>query len=149
MAALKFVPVSRENWQAVTGLSLLPEQKAFLWVNASSLVECLYDASMQPYAILADESVVGLLVFGRDSEDSACCFIYHLMIDGKAQGKGYGKAAMQWLMDTCKEQYERILLSYEPENEAARAFYAKLGFQETAFNEAWGEMNAVYELKGV
>ena len=145
---LSFQPINRENWQAVAGLSLLPEQKQFLWSNASSLVECLYEkqAKMQAYAICAHERPVGLLVFGADSDDASSCFIYHLMIAGKEQGKGYGVAAMRWLIENSRDNYQAIILSYEPENKAASSFYAKLGFQEIGINPEWGEMNAIYRL---
>jgi diamine N-acetyltransferase len=76
------------------------------------------------------------------------CFIYHLMIDGKEQGKGYGAVAIKWLIDRLKGQYQAIILSYEPDNKAAGAFYAKLGFVETGINPEWGEMNAIYRLEG-
>ena len=145
---LSFQPINRENWQAVAGLSLLPEQNEFLWSNASSLVECLYEteAKMQAYAICADESAIGLLVYGTDSEDASSCFVYHLMIAGKEQGKGYGAAAMRWLIEASRSKYQAIILSYEPENKAASAFYAKLGFKEIGINPDWGEMNAIYRL---
>lgn len=148
MASLSFSPISRENWQAVVRLSILPQQEQFLWSNASSLVECLYetDAAMQAYAISANEQAIGLLVFGTDTSDFSACFVYHLMIDASQQGKGYGAKAMHWLIARCKGQYQAIRLSYEPENDAARQFYTKLGFQETGINADWGEMNAVYWL---
>ena len=150
MKALSFQPINRENWQATAGLSLLPEQKAFLWSNASSLVEAIYEteANMQAYAICLEAKPIGLLVFGQDSEDSSSCFIYHLMIEGAEQGKGYGAAAIRWLIEKAKGHYQTIILSYEPENKAASAFYAKLGFVETGINAEWGEMNAIYRLEG-
>lgn len=145
---LSFQPINRENWQAVAGLSLLPEQEQFLWSNASSLVECLYEsqAKMQAFAICGDARPIGLLVFGADSEDSSSCFVYHLMIEGAEQGKGYGAAAIRWLIEQAKGRYQTIILSYEPENRAASAFYAKLGFEEIGINPEWGEMNAIYRM---
>jgi diamine N-acetyltransferase len=60
--SLSFEPINRENWQATVGLSLLPEQDAFLWSNASSLVEAIYEteANMQAYAICLAEKPIGL-----------------------------------------------------------------------------------------
>ena len=73
MLAPSFAPIVRENWQAVVRLAIFPEQEKFLWSNASSLVECLYetDAAMQAYAISVDEQTIGLLVFGTDTEDAS------------------------------------------------------------------------------
>lgn len=53
------------------------------------------------------------------------------MIDAQYQGKGYGKAAMKKLMSLIQEDtaHHMIYLSFEPENEGAKALYEKLGFK--------------------
>ncbi|MBN1971046.1 MAG: GNAT family N-acetyltransferase [Candidatus Delongbacteria bacterium] len=53
----------------------------------------------------------------EDTNEDVYC-IWRFLIDKKFQGKGYGKA-------------NRICLSYEPKNTAAKAQYESLGFRET------------------
>jgi diamine N-acetyltransferase len=55
------------------------------------------------------------------------------MVDVQYQGKGYGRFGMNWILDHYRndERIKRIGISYEPENEIARKFYASLGFIET------------------
>ena len=53
------------------------------------------------------------------------------MIDAKYQSKGYGKAAMEKLIDTIKKDKEHhaIYISFEPLNTRAKQLYEKLGFK--------------------
>ncbi|WP_409304824.1 GNAT family N-acetyltransferase [Peribacillus sp. SCS-155] len=55
------------------------------------------------------------------------------MIGEQFQGKGYGKQAMQQIMDmnAKHEDCERIRLSVVTENQSAISFYKKIGFVET------------------
>ena len=56
------------------------------------------------------------------------------MIDEKYQGLGYGKKAMECVMTYIKTfpcgEAKYCWLSYEPENEDAKALYSKFGFIE-------------------
>ncbi|MDW2879638.1 MULTISPECIES: GNAT family N-acetyltransferase [Bacillaceae] len=53
------------------------------------------------------------------------------MIDAKYQSQGYGKAAMEKLIELIKEDkdHQVIYLSFEPENDRAKEMYEKLGFE--------------------
>jgi diamine N-acetyltransferase len=57
------------------------------------------------------------------------------MIDKKYQGLGYGRIAMEKALELIQTfpygKAELVVLSYEPENEAARQLYASFGFLET------------------
>jgi diamine N-acetyltransferase len=56
------------------------------------------------------------------------------MVDEKFQGKGYGKAGIKLALDFIKTwpcgKAEYCVISYEPENEAAKNLYASFGFEE-------------------
>jgi diamine N-acetyltransferase len=60
-------------------------------------------------------------------------FIIRLMVDESHQGKGYGRFAMEKLLEIFRgdERIHTVGISYEPENELARQLYARLGFIET------------------
>ena len=59
---------------------------------------------------------------------------WRLMVDEKFQGKGYGKAGIKLALDFIKTwpcgKAEYCVISYEPENEAAKNLYASFGFEE-------------------
>jgi diamine N-acetyltransferase len=57
------------------------------------------------------------------------------MVDENFQGKGYGKAAIKLALDFIKTwpcgEEEYCVITYEPENKAAKNLYASFGFAET------------------
>jgi diamine N-acetyltransferase len=70
--------------------------------------------------------------------------IWRFMVDAKHQGKGYGRRALGLLLaEICaRGDAEHIFISYKPENNDARDFYASVGFRETEIDDS-GEMVAV------
>jgi diamine N-acetyltransferase len=75
-------------------------------------------------------------------------FIQRLMVDEKYQGKGYGRFAMQKLIELFRadERIQEVGISYDPKNEGARKLYTSVGFVETG--EIFeGEAVAVLKLK--
>lgn len=73
---------------------------------------------------------MGFTMYCIDSDDKEY-WIYRLMIDAKHQSKGYGKEAMEKLIERIKQDQEHkvIYLSFEPENNLAKGLYEKLGFE--------------------
>jgi len=59
------------------------------------------------------------------------------MIDRRRQGKGYGRAALERVIDAIKEDpdWKCIRICYMPENQAARRFYGSLGFKDVGIDE--------------
>jgi diamine N-acetyltransferase len=55
------------------------------------------------------------------------------MVDVKHQGKGYGRAIMEQVIDVLKQEPGRdaIYISFEPSNDVARVLYSSLGFVDT------------------
>ena len=71
-------------------------------------------------------------MWGFDTKEESY-WIGGLVIDAEYQGKGYGRAAMEALLDYLAAQpgYREAALSCDPENTVARRLYASLGFVET------------------
>jgi len=94
-----------------------------------------------PFAILYDKTVVGFaMVCFEDGEDvnagGNIFWLGRLMIDEAHQGKGYGTAAMELLLDFARTKPTGVeakyaYTSYVPNNEAAAKTYAKLGYEKT------------------
>jgi diamine N-acetyltransferase len=54
------------------------------------------------------------------------------MIDVGHQGKGYGRSALQLLVEEARDDgVTEMKLSFHPGEHSPRAFYARLGFVET------------------
>ncbi|MEQ7054177.1 GNAT family N-acetyltransferase [Paenibacillaceae sp. P-4] len=129
MIALK--EIDRSNFFDVIKLSVADEQSDFVATNLFSLAQAKAFPECVCLAIYHDEVLVGFTMYCIDEEDHEY-WIYRLMIDTKYQSKGYGKAAMELLIERIKEdrQHRVIYISFEPENTWAKQLYEKLGFEE-------------------
>lgn len=129
MIALK--EIDRSNFFDVIKLSVTDEQREFVATNLFSLAQAKAFPECVCLAIYNDDTLTGFTMYCMDAEDHEY-WIYRLMIDTKYQSKGYGKAAMEKLIERIKEdkQHRVIYISFEPENVWAKHLYEKLGFVE-------------------
>ena len=142
---IKLKDVTGDNWEAVADLKVRKSQKNALASNLYSLAESKFNPYAIPKAIYAGRRLVGFLMYEQLHEDGKPheYSIYRFMIDKKYQGKGYGRLAMQKVLDLIREDKElrRITICYVPENKTAKAFYASFGFKEVGLDD-YGEMIA-------
>ena len=129
---ITFRPVTRENFAAVTELTVAPGQAEFVASNLYSLAEAYVESTWTPLAIHAGDQLVGFAMFGRDDETGRW-WIMCYMIDADYQGRGYGTAALPGLIDLIVERHgcSELFLGYEPSNEVASRLYARMGFAPT------------------
>lgn len=138
--------IDLSNVWKITKLKVKDNQKNFVAPNNISIIEAY--ATIQsgyvalPFGLYEDESYVGFVMLGYDTngEEDEPEIVHHnyciwrFMIDEKYQGLGYGKKAMDCVMEYIKTfpcgiaQY--CWLSYEPENVEAKALYSLFGFKE-------------------
>ena len=123
--------VNAENWRDCIRLQVAADQRDFVASNLYSLAESKFEPACVPLAIYHHETMVGFTMIGRKGED--VCWIMRLMVDARYQRRGYARAAMEEVIQRlrgdpgCRE----ILISYHPENIAARDLYLGLGFEST------------------
>ena len=88
-----------------------------------------YEEHTTLYAIMFDETIVGLIGLGYD-EDGISGYINPLMIDAEYQGNHYAEQAMDIAIDILKIEYSvsKINLGHRKVNIAAARLYEKLGF---------------------
>jgi diamine N-acetyltransferase len=78
--------------------------------------------------------MVGFILYAsQDYGLGKVLYIARLMIAEQYQRKGFGRAAMEALLERLKSLpgYTAILISFVPENAAAKHLYTSLGFQDT------------------
>nr|WP_315362380.1 GNAT family N-acetyltransferase [Cytobacillus firmus] len=126
---IDFREIDRHNFFDVIDLRVAEEQKAFVAPNVFSLAQAKAFPECECLAIYHDEVLAGFTMFCMDDDDKEY-WIYRLMVDEKHQSKGYGKAAMEKLIERIKQDQEHkvIYLSFEPENHLAKGL-EKLGFK--------------------
>lgn len=126
-------PITKDNWMTAIKLKVKPGQESFVASNVFSIAERQFYPDVKAYGIYADKDMVGFVMWGVDVDDNPTeLWVWRLMIDAAYQGKGYARVAMQMIIAQARtEGHTALFLSYEPKNEGAAAFYAKLGFKDT------------------
>ncbi len=136
---IKLAPINDDNREAVVALSVREDQP-FVAPNDYSLqqadeanAEC--PGVARPFAIYADDTIVGFCMFAFDPEEEDPedrYWLWRFMIDKSEQGKGYGQAALAEIIKYFRENGADVLyLSTEPENKCGVHVYHKAGFKET------------------
>ena len=122
--------INRSNFDAVLDLSVSNEQKHFVASNLYSMAQEKTFPECIPLAIYDEESLVGFLMYCMDEDDKEY-WIYRLMIDQKYQRLGYGRKAMECVLSKISEdkQHNKVYISFEPENLAAKTLYEEIGFK--------------------
>ena len=148
-------PIDDTNREAVIALNVREDQP-FVAPNDVSLrqfaeTEAEAPGVARPFAIYADEELVGFCMFIFDPEDEnpvdRYC-LWRFMIDKSEQGKGYGQAALQEIIRYFKENgVDTVYLSTAPANARGLHVYHKAGFRETGVIED-GEAVLMRTLKG-
>lgn len=125
-------PIDISNWQTCIQLQLTAEQSSKLASNLYSLAEAYVEPRCTPHGIYAGEQMIGFVMI-EWHQATTTYSIPRFMIDVRWQGGGYGGRALQTIIDTLKaEQPESsILISFTPDNTAARRLYERLGFVDT------------------
>lgn len=143
MAIITFRPITASNWRAAAEMRVSPEQEAFLTENIWSIAEAAYHKDLVPLAIHRGGVMIGFLMYGQ-SPSAGQWWLLRFMIAPAHQGKGYGAAALQQLLDSLrKEGLNSLQVGYHTENHVAEVLYRKAGFVPAAM-APWGEKTAVY-----
>ena len=132
MSEITLDPVTAENEDAVWGLRVRPEQKGFVATNERSLEQGRAEEHSWMRAICADGSPVGFVMMYVDP-DKGVYYVWRYMIDGGHQGHGYGRRAMELLVEhVCGQpNAKEITLSHQAGDAGPEGFYKKLGFVHT------------------
>ena len=132
-------PIDDTNREAVLKLTVRDDQP-FVAPNDVSLRQAdeanAEDPGVaRPFAIYADEKLVGFCMFAFDPEEEDPddrYWLWRFMIDKSEQGKGYGQAALAEIIKYFRDNgADQLWLSTEPENECGVHVYHKAGFKET------------------
>lgn len=158
---IELKPVDGDNVWDIVELSVQDDQQNYVATNTDSILEA-YTTGIAgqialPFGIYNDNELVGFVMFGFDTDGSVddpevavgnYC-IWRFMIDKRYQGKGLGKKAVGASLDYLRTwpcgPADFCWLSYEPENEGAKALYQALGFRENG-EVCGGEIVAVLDL---
>ena len=130
-------PITDANRQEVEALRVSPGQEQFV----SNVVESLQEAAEYPgahaiyWAIYAEETPVGFVMIADevDSPDYIPQFLWKLLIDERHQGRGYGKATLDLVVEYFRGRpgVEAVTTSAVPGEGSPVTFYEQYGFVRT------------------
>lgn len=122
--------------------TLSEPQRFYVAPNANSLAEAHFTDRAWYRAIYAGRALVGFVMLSIDSEKPHYS-VWRLMIGEPYQGRGYGRKAMEAIMEYVRTlpNATQLELSYGQGPGSPEGFYRKLGFEPTGKVE-WGEVYA-------
>lgn len=143
---IKLDEITADNLEVVLKLKVSKEQENFVSTTAYSLAQAyVYRENAYPFAIYADDTLVGFIMFGFYELRNQYT-LWKFLIDEKYRNKGYGKMALALGIEYMKKQYDikEMYTGVAIDNDVAERLYHSVGFQLTGLIE-----NGMKELRYV
>ena len=143
--------IDESNFLDAFALELGEGQDEFVSHPIRSLAQAyVYRNQCTPFGIYADGRMVGYVMVIYDYDEETYN-IWHMMIDRREQGRGFGSAALRRVLAYIAEKpfgdSPRVLLTCSPENQTAWRLYQRLGFHESGRRDE-NEIELVYDRTG-
>lgn len=123
-------PLNRFNWEVAANLELHDYQSDFMPGNLHSIALSRFE-ELEPAGIFAGDDMVGFAMYGNFS---GVYWINRIMIGKEQQENGYGKKALQIILDKLKTRPDcsEIRTSFVRQNALAEYFFSSMGFERIA-----------------
>jgi diamine N-acetyltransferase len=142
--------IDNSNWIECIQLTTNEENEHFVFEkfvasNALSIAQSKIQDGWITKAIYDEDKMIGFTMYGFSHEHNFY-EICRLMIDHKYQGKGYGREALEIVIEEMKKikVCREIFLSFDPINQIGKNLYESFSFKDTG-RVIDGEM--LYSLK--
>ncbi len=131
-ATVTFREVTRETVRTICQLRVSEAQKYMVAPNADSIAEAYFEPKAWFRAIYADETPVGFVML-YDDPDEPEYFLWRFMIDERYQKLGFGKKAMDLLIEYVRSRpgAKTLGLSCHTGEDGPEPFYKRYGFTLT------------------
>jgi diamine N-acetyltransferase len=132
MAEITLREVTRETIWPIMTLEVAEDQSHLVAPNSMSIAEAYFEPKAWFRAIYADEEPVGFLML-YDDADTPKYYVWRLMIAAEYQRRGYGRCAMELLLDYVRSRPGAAVVTVGsiPGEGSPQAFYESLGFVDT------------------
>ncbi len=146
--------VTHKTVRDVIGLAVAPGQERFVDSNAASIAEAHFNPGAWFRAIYAGDTPVGFVMLFDPKVPGAVAkgplemdeiFLWRLMVDGRYQGRGYARQALDLLCDLLRGRGDvaKLVSSYVPSPQGPEAFYLEYGFRKTGRKRYDGSENEI------
>ncbi|MCZ6635934.1 MAG: GNAT family N-acetyltransferase [bacterium] len=130
--------VTKDTFRSVIKLSdtLSERHQKFVASNLYSIAEAYVNEDAWVRAVYADDISVGFMMIS-DKPEEASYFLWRFMIGGAYQGMGFGRKAIDCLVEHVKTRpgATELLVSCGQGEGSPEGFYVKLGFEHTGEKE--------------
>ena len=128
---IHLVDIDADNWRIP--LKVSKEQELYV-TNCTKMLARAYayrNSRSRAFLIYEDETPVGMGLY-YDCEPLDAYDFSQIFIDEQFQGKGYGRTAINLVLDAMKKdgKYDKVVLCYIEGNNVAKKLYASYGFME-------------------
>jgi diamine N-acetyltransferase len=131
--AVTLQEVTRENWADCAAITLPPDQASQVASNLATIAESKFQTHYRLRAICVDSGVVGMLAYCQEIDEPTpeVYWLFRIIIDPAHQMKGIGRQAITLACEEMTLAGARMIRTmHRPDNVAAHALYARLGFTE-------------------
>ena len=134
---IRLSDVTEDNWFEVASLSVKDEQKAFLAPAIGILARgyVYRDCRARVFVIEDDDSIVGTALVREFTDEPLGYDLQQFMIDQRYQGRGYGSAALELILEELKKEgrFDHVEVCVKKADAAAIRLYEKHGFSVSGF----------------
>lgn len=125
--------IDQHNYRQACCLSVTPKQSGYLSSAPMILARAYAYRHKNSEVSLIEEGTDKLgLVMTRETDLGTTVILDQFFIDQRFQGRGYGRKAMELLLQSLRERrLKRVVLCYREADQAAARLYRSLGFTET------------------
>jgi diamine N-acetyltransferase len=124
--------ITAETVRTICALEVAPEQRGFVARNAESIAQAHFEPKAWFRGVYAGETPVGFVML-YDDPGAEEYFLWRFMIAGEHQGKGYGREALDLVVEHVRSRpgAKELRSSYVPGDGSPGPFYLRYGFVET------------------
>jgi diamine N-acetyltransferase len=128
--------ITRETVRDIMRLDVAEHQKEFVAPNSVSIAQAHFQPKAWFRAVYADDDPVGFVMVYIDTEKPEY-FLWRYMIAADHQGKGYGRAALEQVIEHIRTlpNATEFVTSYVPGEGSPGDFYHLLGFVDNGHIE--------------
>lgn len=124
--------ITEDTLGSILRLSVQDDQTVMVADNATSIAQAHFSEYAWFRAVYAGETPVGFLML-YDNPDKPEYFLWRLMIDAEHQHRGYGRLAVERLIEyvRARPNATELLVSAVPVEGGPLPFYESMGFRQT------------------